>query len=72
MKIPERKFIIVDGVYSGENTTPADHKKMSLPSNINKGELQNFKVRVRSLHENFNGRVRDFNAAYVVVPDLPT
>ena len=60
-KVPEGKFINVDGVYGGANATPADHKKMALPSNINKGELRNFKARVRSRHETFNGRIRDFS-----------
>ena len=60
-KVPEGKFIIACGVCGGANATPADHKKMALPSSIDKGELRNFKARVRSRHETFNGRIWDFS-----------
>ena len=56
-KVPEGKFIIVNGVCGGVNATPADHKKMALPSGIDKGKLRDFKARVRSQHETFNGRI---------------
>jgi len=60
-KVPEGKLVIANSVCGRENATPADHKKMALPSSIDKGELHNFKARVRSRHETFNGRIRDFS-----------
>ena len=56
-KIPAGKLAITDRVY-GSKKIPGDHAKLSLPNGHDSRELANFKARVRSRHESFNGKLK--------------
>jgi len=61
--VPAGKKVIVDRVY-GSKAQHEDHEILALPNLCDPAELQNFKARVRSRHETFNGRLRFFHSLY--------
>jgi hypothetical protein len=60
-KIPLGKKVISDRVY-GAQAVPEDHVKLSLPNPMDDLYLANFKARVRSRHESFNGRLKFYKS----------
>ena len=60
-KIPQGKKAITDRVY-GAKAKPDEHTKLSLPNPCDDKVLANFKARVRSRHESFNGRLKFFRS----------
>jgi hypothetical protein len=60
-KIPQGKKVITDRVY-GANAEPDDHALLALPNPCDDPLLANFKARVRSRHESFNGRLKFFRS----------
>jgi hypothetical protein len=60
-KIPNGKKAITDRVY-GSKAKPDAHEKLALPNPCDAPLLANFKARVRSRHESFNGRLKFFRS----------
>ena len=60
-KIPLGKKVISVRVY-GAQATPENHIKLSLPNPMDDLEVANFKARVRSHHESFNGRLKFYKS----------
>jgi hypothetical protein len=46
----------------GAQATPENHIKLSLPNPMDDLEVANFKARVRSRHESFNGRLKFYKS----------
>jgi hypothetical protein len=60
-KIPQGKKVVTDRVY-GAKAEPNHHEKLALPNPCDNPLLANFKARVRSRHESFNGRIKCFRS----------
>jgi hypothetical protein len=58
-KIPQGRKVITDRVY-GVKTEPDDHALLALPNPCDNPVVANFKARVTSRHESFNGRLKFF------------
>ena len=53
--------MICDQVH-GSKKDPSNHAKLALPNLSDTKEVGNFKARLRSRHEAFNGRIKFFKA----------